>query len=82
MVVVVDGRAGRCAVEFMVWSWLLVFDVVKTVGERKLRHTDEANRARRLAVSELFLRQREGVTPGGHDVCLRTVGDGTVGGPG
>ena len=79
MVVGGDCRACRCAVEFVIWSCLLAFGVVKTVGQRNLRRTNKPNRARRLAVSELFFREREGVAPGGHDVCWGAVGDGEVG---
>jgi hypothetical protein len=58
---------------------LLAFVLSMPWADVRLRHTDKSNRARRFAVSELFLREREGVTPGGHDVCLRVADNDEVG---
>jgi hypothetical protein len=39
----------------------------------RLRHTNESDCAWRLAVSKFFFREREGVTPGGHDGVERLL---------
>jgi hypothetical protein len=66
-------------VRWISWSVLVVVSgccLLSMISASEMIRTDESDCAWRLAVSELFLREREGVTPGGHDGLLSGTDNG------